>query len=180
MKVIMLCGVIGSGKDHYANQYVKSHPKERVRIIRFASPLRNICARLFRFNVNDEAEYEKFKAENRQFMVDLGQSMKDEMGQDLFARAVADKIDEMDGEFDTILITDFRFPIEFWAIAERFNTFIVFCNYKSQRYAIRPEQVSEQMAIWLLEQGIQDGQMFAEVLFSDYVNKYEKSLNRRS
>jgi len=179
MKVIMLCGVVGSGKDHYANQYVKNHPKERVKIMHFASPLRNICAKLFKFNVNDEDEYEKFKLENRQFMVDLGQSIKDEMGQDIFAKAVADKIADADGSFDIVIITDFRFPIEFWTISGMFNTFVVFCDYKSGRYATHPEQVTEQMALWLLEQGLQDGQMFGSSLFGDYVKKYEKFSQRR-
>lgn len=173
----MLCGVIGSGKDHYANQYIKAHPKERVEVMKFALPLRRICASLFKFDANDEVAYEKFKAENRQFMVELGQFMKEEMGQNLFARAIADKIEDMEDRVDTILITDFRFPVEFWSLSERFNVYVIFCNYKSSRYAIRPEQVSEQMAIWLMEEGLYDGMYISASAFSDIMKKYERSIN---
>ena len=178
MRLIMLCGVIGSGKDYHAQEYIRTHPEERVKIIRFATPLRNICAKLFNFDANDEGAYEKFKSENRKTMVDLGQAMKDEMGQSLFADAVRDYISTYTEEYRddvTFIIPDFRFPVEFYPMFD-FAPIVIFCNYKSERYEIRPEQVTEQMAIWLVEQGYVNNQTFSTMEFQKIMQKYQNSL----
>ena len=172
----MLCGVIGSGKDFYSHEYARNHPNERVEIIRFATPLRNICAKLYNFDANDEVAYEKFKAENRKIMVDLGQAMKDEMGLDIFAVAAGEKMWPRFKENITFIIPDFRFPVEFGTMMDFFVPNVVFCNYHSDRYEINPEQVTEQMAIWLVEQGYQHGQVFSALEFEKIMQKYQLNL----
>lgn len=175
MRLIMLCGVIGSGKDHHAQEYIRTHPNERVEIIRFATPLRNICAKLYNFDATDEVAYEKFKAENRRVMVELGQAMKDEMGQSLFADAVRNYIYTYTEEYSnnvTFIIPDFRFPVEFYPMFD-FVPIVIFCNYKSERYELRPEQVTEQMAIWLVGQGYKNGEVFSTYEFEKIMQKYE-------
>jgi hypothetical protein len=175
MKVLLVTGVIGSGKDFFAHEYKKNHPEENVEIIRFATPLRNICAKLYNFDANDDIAYEKFKIENRRFMVELGQSMKDELGQELFAKEVVKKLLVREVEDVTFIIPDFRFPIEYLYMLSDFDIKVVFCNYHSDKYKIIPDQTSEQMAIWMINNGFRNRQEFYREDFYRILNYYENN-----
>lgn len=180
MKIILITGVIGSGKDYWAKQYIKEHPNETVKCLHFIATLRDIIEGLYNLPKGDEEAYTawKSKPENRSFMVALGREIKRVYGDDFFAERVLDIICSdayCSGKIDTYLISDFRFPIEFWTL---FNTFpdkleIIFCNYLSDRYELRPEQVSEQMAIWLLEKGLEDRENIDTRVFAELIKEYE-------
>jgi len=180
MRIILLTGVIGSGKDYFAKEYIKKHPAEKVKELKFAASLRDIVEGMYNIPKGDEAAYEAFKAipANRGFMVKLGQNLKRVYGQEFFAEKIADTIyNDMDvcDTIDTYLISDFRFPIEFWTL---FNAFpdklqIIFCDYHSERYELRPEQVSERMAIWLLGEGIKDREQISILNFVLLMKEYE-------
>ena len=180
MKIILITGVIGSGKDYFAKQYVEQHPNEKVKLLKFAASLRDVTEGMFGIPKGDEAAYEAFKAipSNRKFMVDLGQNLKRVYGEDFFAGDVADTIwNDMDccDTKDTYIISDFRFPIEFWTLLNAFpdKLDITFCNFQSDRYTIAPEQVSEQMAIWLLDKGIEDRENIDVRVFAELIKEYE-------
>ena len=180
MRIILLTGVIGSGKDYFAKEYIKKHPNEKVKHLKFAASLRDITEGMFDIPKGDEEEYTKWKGlgDNRQFMVDLGRELKRVYGDDFFAEKIADSIfNDMDtcDTKDTYLISDFRFRIEFWTMFQSFpdKLQIIFCNYKSERYAICPEQVSEQMAIWLLGKGVEDRTELGTGFFAELMREYE-------
>ena len=86
MNIILLCGVIGSGKDYYANKYIKDNPDKKVEILRFAEPIRQIAGYVYGFDPSNDVEYADFKEKNRNFLIDLGQGMKNVMGNDIFAK----------------------------------------------------------------------------------------------
>jgi len=180
MRIILLAGVIGSGKSFYANQYKQEHPEEKVVCLNFAASLRDIVEGMYNIPKGDEQAYTEWKSkpENRKLMVDLGRELKRVYGDDFFAEKVADTIfNDMDTceTKDTYIISDFRFPIEFWTMLQAFsnNLQIIFCNYKSDRYELRPEQVSEQMAIWLLGKGIEDRTELGVGFFAELMKEYE-------
>lgn len=174
MKIILISGVIGSGKDYWAEQYKKDHPTENIVHLRFAESLRDICEGMFGIPANNDNAYTDWKniPQNRQFMVSLGQNLKRVYGDSFFAKQVANKLwDNPNKENTTFLITDFRFPVEFWTLANYFDTnkpqiTVVFKDYHSDRYKVIPEQSSEQMAIWLLERGYKDNDLIREDNFA--------------
>lgn len=180
MKIILITGVIGSGKDYFARQYQEDHPNETVKELKFAASLRDITEGMFDIPKGDESAYEAFKAipANRQFMVALGQNLKRVYGQGFFAERILDMICSdayCAAKIDAYLISDFRFPIEFSTL---FSTFpdkldITFCDYHSDRYELRPEQVSEQMAIWLLSKGLRDREKISVERFAELMKEYE-------
>lgn len=181
MKIILVTGVIGGGKDYFAEEYVKEHPDENVRVLRFASPLRSIVEEMFKID-KDEASYTKWKSipANRKFMVDLGQSMKSVFGKDFFARQLVER-NGLNMTFwspITILIPDFRFPIELETLLERTmlngkKVDIVFCDYPSERYELLPEQESERMALFLKKRGYNHRQIISVVEFLNLMKEYE-------
>ena len=176
MKIILLTGVIGSGKDHYAECYKAAHPDESVAIVHLAEPLREIVENMF-----DVDDYTKWKSvsKNRKLMVDLGQSIKKVFGQDFFMRRIVDAYNlELAVWFDrTLIIPDFRFPVEIKSLIERTlinprKVSVVFCDYHSDRYESRPEQESEKMALWLRER-LKDGQEMLGDEFLKLISEYE-------
>lgn len=181
MKIILICGVIGSGKDYLAKRYIKDHPQERVKLLKFATSLRDLTEGIYNLPKGDDAAYEAFKAipENRMFMVRLGENLKRVYGDDFLAFKVIDDIFDNKESYDTFIVSDFRFPVEFWSFYKLFerNTHritILFADYHSERYTIAPEQVSERMAIWLKEQGLKDRQEIGGREFAELIDKYEE------
>lgn len=200
MKIILLTGVIGSGKDFYAEEYTRLNPTEKIKHLHFAGTLRDITEGMFNIPKGDDKAYTEFKSvpENRKFMVDLGQNLKRVYGENFFAEKIANTIlneigDNKDlevrcigvdgawvisddsGEAITYLVSDFRFPVEFWTMYSNFQDKleIVFCDYHSDRYELRPEQESEQMAIWLLSKGLRDREKISVERFIELMREYE-------
>jgi hypothetical protein len=168
MKIILLCGVIGSGKDYYAKKYIEDNPNENVEILRFAEPIRQIAGYIYGFDHSNEVEYADFKEKNRNFLIDLGQGMKIAMGYDIFSKILCDKLKN---ESKTYIIPDFRFKEEFCALVYFFESkftptddkkhelSVIFCNFKSDRYEIRYNEPTEYMAINFLSCGYNHGDL---------------------
>lgn len=171
MKVILVCGVIGSGKDYFVKKYRKDHPEEIVEEKKFAWPIRQFVGKLVGVNLMNEATYESWKADpkNRQLLVDVGQYMKEATTEDVWAVGVLNQLTED----KTYIISDFRFPIEFRVICSKYEAIIHFCNYKSARYTINPNQISERMACFLVSKGIPDNQDFTCSEFDKLINEFE-------
>jgi hypothetical protein len=170
MKIILLTGVMGSGKDHYANEYIKNHPEERVIKARFAQPLRDIMQIVLRVNFDDEIFYENWKLipDNRQIFLNLSSHLKSIYGQDVLIVATRHYLRMLFAANPkvTVIFTDCRFPFEYYMVKDFIYTElknatsstdykkilkVIFCNYKSDRYAKKPEQVTERWALNLLE-----------------------------
>lgn len=172
MKIILVCGVIGSGKDYFVKQYKLDHPHEDVEEKKFAYPIRLFTGKLVGVNLLNETTYESWKADpkNRQLLVDVGQFMKDATSNDIWAVGVLKQLTED----KTYIISDFRFPIELRTICAIHSPIIHFCNYKSNRYTINPNQISEKMACYLVSRGIQNGQEFNCGEFETIIREYEQ------
>lgn len=187
MKLILVTGVIGSGKDYYVQKYQEEHPDELVVHMKFAGALRTIAAESFGEELWDDDIYEKWKAieDNRMFLINLGVSLKKNISEDIFANILVKQFlryaKHITTDNITLIISDFRFPIEFesicchWDLIDRFeevNVQVVLVDYKSPRYAIKKNQVSELMAIWLIEQGYKHGTVWDEDGFVKVMNEY--------
>lgn len=145
-KVILVCGVIGSGKDYYAQQYIIDNPDERVGIYKLSNKLKDLAE--LEFGKIDD--YEAFKLKNREWLQNKADEMKDTYGQTYFAKECFRSI-RFDN-YDTIIITDFRFFYElkfFNEASELFRDFDVYwtlCDYHSDRYNDTNGHNSEKMA----------------------------------
>lgn len=162
MKIILLMGVIGSGKDYYAQQYKAQVNTETVIIKKFATPIVEIANLFSPVNLQDSLIYENWKqsVENRFSLIKLSILLKKYTNQTIFSTMAANDADRTLTESVvnkpiTLIYTDCRFVHEVKAlkeIAKKHNaTFSVqFCNYKSERYQLSPAQPTEKLAIKLL------------------------------
>ena len=145
-KVILVCGVIGSGKDYYAQQYIIDNPDERVGIYKLSNKLKDLVE--LEFGKIDD--YEAFKLKNREWLQNKADEMKKIYGDTYFAKECFRSIRFDD--YDTIIITDFRFFYElkfFNEASELFRDFDVYwtlCDYHSERYYDKNTHNSEKMA----------------------------------
>ena len=173
MKVYLVCGVIGSGKDFFFKKYKRENPKERIEQLVIANSLRLLASKIYGLDLLDNATYEAWKEQNRQKLVDLGSNLKDIFGEDILTLGVTNKIKDN----QTYILTDFRFPAEFFSITETVSLkdiTVVFMNYKSARYCLKPEQVTERMACWLVAQGYKDGQEWDYWQFEKVMKRYKE------
>lgn len=171
MKVILVCGVIGSGKDYFVKKYRRENPQEEVQELKFAWPIRQFTGSLVGVNLLNEPTYESWKSDpkNRQMLVDVGQYMKEATTQDIWALGVLHQL----SQDKTYIISDFRFPVEFRTICSKFQAVIHFCNYKSARYTLNPNQISEKMACFLVDKGFEDNQEFSCEEFKGIIEEFE-------
>lgn len=145
-KVILVCGVIGSGKDYYAQQYILDNPDERVGIYKLSNKLKDLAE--LEFGKIDD--YETFKLKNREWLQNKADEMKDTYGQTYFAKECFRSIRFDD--YDTIIITDFCFPYELRffneasSLFDDFDVYWTFCDYHSERYDDKNTHNSEEMA----------------------------------
>lgn len=145
-KVILVCGVIGSGKDYYAQQYIIDNPDERVGIYKLSNKLKDLAE--LEFGKIDD--YEAFKLKNREWLQSKADEMKDTYGQTYFAKECFRSIRFDD--YDTIIITDFRFfyELKFFneasSLFDDFDVYWTFCDYHSERYDDKNTHNSEEMA----------------------------------
>lgn len=164
MKIILLMGVIGSGKDYYAEQYITQHPKEVVLIRKFATPLKLLVNATVSENLLDLETYEQWKLHlpNREKLVKLAIELKDLFHKRILTQATINLLKQDLEDFDywqpnlTIIFTDCRLLHEIEEIhklAEDLQASfeIILCNYKSTRYQIIPFHPTEKFAIKLLD-----------------------------
>lgn len=175
MKVFLVCGVIGAGKDFFFKNYKREHPGKKIAQLQFASVLRFLAGKIYNVDLSDEKNYEDWKAENREKLVYLGDYLKEAFGENILAKGVTNQLKED----CTYIITDFRFPIEFFSVAESANLkdiTVVFMNFKSERYCLKPEQTTERMACWLVSQGYEDKKEWDYWQFEKVMKRYQDSL----
>lgn len=177
MKIIMVCGVIGSGKDYFLEQYKREHPDEDVVEIKFAEPLRAIVSNMYSIDISDKAKYEEWKnkPENRLLLQNLAEGIKDNLSQTIFAKKAVDKIKDYvfnyyrnEGmKLPTFIISDFRYKEELDVVFNHTNyifsslcdcnLYVYFTNYISDRYDKTNTHKSEKMAQDMVKDGYEDG-----------------------
>lgn len=162
-KIILVAGVMGSGKDHFVRWYMDKYDndvisRERCYNLYFADPLvRFVSAtrnhkRLMR---KSAARYENWKKNPRvryELQV-MGDALRRSFGADFFANQVRDDIIRNWDSYDTFLISDFRYVNEYEVMMgiEDAEVFVTFKNYHSDRYNANSKHSSELMAQWLLK-----------------------------
>ena len=173
MKIIMVCGVIGSGKDYFLEQYKKEHPDEEVVEIKFAEPLKAIISNMYSIDVSDKSKYEEWKnkPENRLLLQNLAEGIKENLYKDLFAAKATDKIGDYIESYDkdisqlTFIISDFRYNEELvtmcnyvdYILYRSYCLYVYFTNYISDRYDKTNTHKSEKMAQDMVKDGYEEG-----------------------
>ena len=177
MKIIMVCGVIGSGKDYFLEQYKKEHPDEEVVEIKFAEPLKAIISNMYSIDVSDRSKYEEWKnkPENRLLLQNLAEGIKENLSQTIFAKKAVDRMNKYvfncyNREFiklPTFIISDFRYKEELDVVFNYINytlcslctykLYVYFTNYISDRYDKTNTHKSEKMAQDMAKDGYETG-----------------------
>ena len=160
-KIILICGVVGSGKDYYFEQYKKEHPNETIHKLKFSSSLVKMAEEEFGVILDTPEKYEEFKLKNRRYLQYTSEEVKQRLGIDYFANAELGNIFKI-GPNDTAIITDFRFPYELTTILNNTKSkdteiYVVLCNYHSSRYNDKILHISEMMAQGMIENGFPSG-----------------------
>ena len=127
--VIGLSGFYGSGKDTLAEQIVEQDPS--FVHMSFADPVLDIA----RASHPDQLLWNreswdtlKQDAANRNFVVNLGESIRDTLGSEVFALNVVDRIYEAQDRGQNVVISDVRLPVEHYNLRKHFDD--EFTNYR--------------------------------------------------
>ena len=169
MKITLICGVIGSGKDYIAeNMRISQYHK-----FKFAKLLRDMAR-----NINNSMPYDEWKIlpKNRQFLQREGDLLKEIYGEEFFAQHISRKIglwsDNGNIKDAHFVISDFRFPYEYETIKKNFpkaEIQIYLADYHSERYDANNDHCSEKMAQKLLKSGMPTNQFIDKLTFEKYL-----------
>jgi len=165
-------GVMGSGKDFYAQQHMKESKAKNVVKLAFADAVRDIAWILLNWKPEDDNDYVKFKEDfriqlydpncdeilseikGREFLQKLGTDAIRKYMPDFWAMIIKNKIEEiLKEEPDTdFFITDCRFENELKYLFQFENIKVIFCNFQSSRYT-KSNHESERLANEILNTG---------------------------
>lgn len=166
-KIFVFIGVIGSGKDYMANQYIQKYGAVKTD---FADPLREDIWKLLDWTPYTDEEYDLFK--RSEFHNDLGIKFT---GRDLLLKYGTEirraedpnhwckqTIREIERlflyGFPAVVITDCRFTNEVSYLKKAANMLecdieFIFCNYPSDRYDNKVDHESEKLAQNMVDLG---------------------------
>lgn len=170
MKITLICGVIGSGKDYTANQLQIDNWNR----LKFADILHNMAF----FIIPYRMPYDEWKIlpKNRLFLQRQGDLLKEIYGEDFFAQWISEEIikncENEDIESKDFVISDFRFPYEYETIKKNFpkaEIQIYLADYHSERYDANNDHCSEKMAQKLLKSGMPINQFIDKLTFEKYL-----------
>lgn len=169
MKITLICGVIGSGKD-YAADNIGISPLYK---LKFAGILRGMA-----YNVAGSVPYDEWKIlpKNRLFLQKMGDILKEIYGVDYFAQHISRAINQRSNNDNSkdahFVISDFRFPYEYETIKANFPNAkigIYLADYHSERYDAANDHCSEKMAQKLLKSGMTTNQIIDNLTFEKYL-----------
>jgi hypothetical protein len=118
MKVILINGLKRSGKDFSANILLEKLPNSEK--IAFADPIKRILSNTLEISIDEfddfknnhyDIKYDSKSLTFRKFIQNFGESVKNEFGNDIWAKLARDKI--LSSKKDYIIISDFRFLVEY-------------------------------------------------------------------
>ena len=197
-KLILITGVIGSGKDYLA-QSLKAQYEHRgyfVRTVAFADIVKEFIAIYEGIPILDKTFYDNWKKNplNRERLIRTAYSMKLVFGKEMIAHKTAKTIEELlftDQRQEKVLtiVTDLRFWYEFHPVISKwqeikdayaFNTAIdctfyepqIFLkNFKSERYLIK-DSPSEAFPQWIIKTYPKDDTLFTLSAFKSLIKKF--------
>ena len=187
-KLLCLIGVMGSGKDYRAKQFIKDSETFGYSMVHvnFADELREMMWDLLNWKPKNDEEYEYFKKGS---IVDLGyaerlfdpyvysisltgRQLLQRMGTEVirkrdpyfFVNQWKNKVDSLLCENKNVVCSDLRFINELKAafnVAGNTKTKkeFIFCNYISDRYDATNTHESEQLAQRILSDNYKDGEL---------------------
>ena len=115
MKVIALTGYSKAGKDFVGNMLKDyySFLGYKTKLEKFATPLREFFTEELVENKKDEEfDFKGIKTTPRELMIAMAKGMKQFYGEDVFAKALVERIINDRQMLDIVVITDLRFNIE--------------------------------------------------------------------
>ena len=141
MKVILISGKSGHGKDTFAG-FLKKEMEKRgktVLIAHYADLLKYICTQFFDWDgKKDEA--------GRSLLQHIGTGVIRTKDPDFWVRSLGDILELLEGSWDYVLIPDARFPNEIERIKSRFDALhirVIRMNYKSKLTRKQQQHPSE-------------------------------------
>lgn len=178
LEVVCSVGVIGSGKDFLAQEYIAKGYK----FINFADELREIAWELLSWRPRNKEEYELFKqgkifiegfgyVDGRIFLQNVGTSLR-KRDPDYWIKLWRTNVEKELVNGNSVVCSDVRFINELQTALylyrkEKFNKKIIFCDYMSKRRNDKNEHVSEKFAQYLIKQ---NKFKHREELSLDYLN----------
>lgn len=193
----LIIGVIGSGKDHAAERFFNSFPKDDYilpYLVKFASQMTKLAAKIYSADFSTKEKYEAWKSipENREKLVNLAEGMKEIHGKTFWISQTLIELKDllnqsvMNMMYPVFAISDFRFVFEYWAIKAfcEENGILLeveYVNFVSNRYEMRRDHPGEQLALYLVDNdygpGVWTPSEFETVIHNYTTNTHEKTLN---
>lgn len=171
-KIVAFCGVIGSGKDYRAKEFVSNGYK----LINFAEPLKKIILKTLKIKNDSPQNYELFKETywnsignfpsfSGRELLQLGNVARKILHEDIWINAWENSIKN----FERIVVSDCRYLNEGKKIVSLGGE-IFFCDFRSMRYNSKTKYESEQMAQDLIKIGYKHGDKINEY----FINKIDE------
>lgn len=171
IQIIGFCGVIGSGKDYKAKDFLLKNPDSIQ--INFADALREWLWKIIKWKPSDDREYEDFKLEEffsdeddnneyysftgRDLLIGIGNGMREMFDPDFWITQWAKRIYKTIN-YQYILVSDVRYRNECEYIVNILGGKIIFCNFKSDKYNPFLDSNSEKLSQELNQKGYKDGE----------------------
>jgi hypothetical protein len=123
MKVILINGLKRSGKDFSANILLEKLPNSEK--IAFADPIKRILSNTLGISIDEfdnfknnyyDINYDGISLSFRELIQNFGESVKNEFGNDIWAKTTKDKI--LKSKKDYVIISDFRFLVEYESLKD--------------------------------------------------------------
>lgn len=143
MKVIIISGHSGSGKDTFSDFLIKNLPDQKILTIHFGDPVKWIAKQFFNW------DGDKTTLEGRHLLQYIGTDLMRNYDPDYWCRMIGEFLAALDSTnmYDLVLIPDARFPNEIEVIQEFFPESTTVCieryNEDGTKY-INPNLSQEQ------------------------------------
>ena len=178
MKIIMVNGVIGAGKDTYALRYASEHPEESVHIVKFGKGIVDMCAHICGIDLSDPYTYEQWKSDpqNRLLLQNVGEAAKIVIGEDVWSKKALEYIDRVPNrDNNTFIVTDFRYPVEFNTFYGRYPFVeVAFVDFRSSRYDNTNPHKSEMLAQYMVQRWVEDNTIIKGYRMGGIISEYIK------
>jgi len=182
MEIILLLGVIGSGKTHTANRIISENPQNEYEIINFADALKDIASDILDADMFEEENKctgwfrtEEDYFTGRQFLQRLGASVREHIGERTWIKVWGEKVKKAINSRKSVICADCRYVNEVDGAKAIFASgFIdttlktIFCDYESFRYDATNTHESEKLAQYIKGCGLKDGQEVPDCIFAAY------------
>jgi hypothetical protein len=150
MKIILINGKARSGKD-FAAQILQKKLEKTVKLA-FADSIKDILCNTLGITINEFDDYKnnfydlKYANQSltfRELIQKFGETIKSELGDNIWAKRVIDKIYTNNYTNTIFIISDFRFPVEYKEIVKTFGKDRIITLQIQDKNASQDEHISE-------------------------------------